>query len=98
MSKKKQVVKVDEKVVEKVEEVIDTSPKIYVSYVVKLEEEFGGCAKGKTLDATLMPVIVDRKNDKWENKWFVYDGEKFLGLVSNDNKVITVVSVKKGKK
>jgi hypothetical protein len=98
LSKKKQVVKVDEKVVEKVEEVVDTSPKIYVSYVVKLEEEFGGCAKGKTLDATLMPVIVDRKNDKWENKWFMYDGERFLGLLPRETKIITVVSVKKGKK
>ena len=98
MSKKKQVVKADEKVVEKVEEVVDTSPKIYVSYIVKLQEDFGGCVKGKTLDATFMPVIVDRHNDVWENKWFVYEGERFLGLLPKETKVITVVSVKKGKK
>lgn len=88
-----------EKEVEKfVEEVVDTSPKIYVSYIVKLEEEFSGCSKGKTLDATFMPVIVDYKNDKWENKWFIYNGEKFLGMLPRENKVITIVSVKKGKK
>lgn len=94
MCKKKEA----EKVVENTEEVVDTSPKIYVSYVVKLEEDFGGCSKGKTLDSTLMPVIVDRKNDKWENKWFLYEGEKFLGMLPKETKVITVVSVKKGKK
>lgn len=97
MSKKK---KPEEAVVEvKAEEVVvDNTPKIYVAYVCKLAKEFEGLPKGKPVEATLMPLIVDRKNDKWENRYFVYDGDKLLGMLPIGNDIITIVSVKKGKK
>ena len=71
---------------------------LYIYYTVKLEKDFGEYKAGKTLDATLMPVIVDRSLDKWENRWFLHDGDKFAGLLPKETDTISIVSAKKMKK
>lgn len=97
MSKKKKPEEATPEV--KVEEVVvDNTPKLYSAYVCKLAKDFEGLPKGKTVEATLLPLIVDRKHDKWENRYFVYDDEKLLGILPIDSNMITIVSVKKGKK
>jgi len=71
---------------------------LYIYYIAKLEKDLGEYKAGKTLDATLMPVIVDRSLDKWENRWFLHDGDKFVGLLPKETDTISIVSAKKVKK
>ena len=94
MSKKKE----PEKVVETLEEV-ETFPRVYVSYTVKLGGKLEGYTKGKILNGTFMPVLVDHKNKIWEDKWFLYDGEKLIGIFPNNGECpIIIVSTKKARK
>jgi hypothetical protein len=89
-----------EKPIEKVEEPLieKQDTRLYIGYSVKLENDFYNYKKGKTLDATLMPLIVNREENKWENKWFIFDAEKFVGYLPSDTTDIMILSQKKIKK
>lgn len=99
MRKKKKIV--EEPIIDKVDTPVEETviiPTIYSRYIVKLEKKYESYKPGKTLDAILMPFAIDRANDVWENKWYVYDGDVFLGRFPLNTDILTVVSFKKEKK
>lgn len=80
------------------ETIVDLVPEIFIQYKAKLNKSLEGFESGSVLDAILLPICIDRKNDKWENKWFVYSGDKLIVILPFDKQCFSLSIAKKKEK
>lgn len=75
------------------EEII--KPLILTHYKLKLKKAFKDYKAGDTLDAIFLPVRKNSSLTEWENKWFIYDGEKLVDIVDEKNNFFVATLDKK---
>jgi len=71
---------------------------ILTKYRVKLTSKLNDYKVGTYLEATLLPVRVQGTLDTWNNKWFVFDGEKSVAILDLKDQCFDLYSLKAKKK
>jgi hypothetical protein len=79
------------------EEVIDIAETL-VKYRIKLTSKLNDFKSGTYLEAILLPMRVQGTDDTWVNKWFVYDGDKNVAILSIKEQCFDIFSLKVKKK
>lgn len=71
---------------------------ILIKYKIKLTSKLNDYKVGTYLEAILLPVRVQGTWDTWNNKWFIFDGEKSIAIIDYKDQCFQLFSLKVKKK